>query len=517
MDNELFIKALEVNGNLYESLSIQFDKKEYLIAALKGGFNCSFNPMIPVNSKLLYYLLKYHPDPICVLNEDFFLTEEDIIIKVLGENPELINKSFFTNYKISLSFAEKLITKNPESIVFIMDKYFLNEEIKDMSLIDKVIIENPENFNLITAILDKIEGIYLLNRDTIASILDYYISKKTYRDSLNFLYKIPEVLRDEKVFKKKYERIFGKKTNFINELLFKISIMKGHSTYPFMAERFEAMVTEDREKEGEAKKLENLFHLRNFVDKNNLKSLLSSCKVHKEISQKYYKNTRELLNTIYHLKNRKGIYSKIDYISSNKVLSYVESADIIKEDFTEYIGILYLSHLKFNEKDILKLYGYKNQKEKDDFIKEKVLKNNGLLEYSEELNNFIISSIFIANYSTLEHDCFDSDFKTLRIDGKNYDIQKWRIYKTEKEETTLPLRNLLSALFEKDKLDYCDIRKFYDSDISRSEKAKSDLIYTHKKKIEKKISPSLESLLNYKITILGDSSKSKEFSLVLER
>ena len=61
------------------------------------------------------------------------------------------------------------------------------------------------------------------------------------------------------------------------------------------------------------------------------------------------------------------------------------------------------------------------------------------------------------------------------------------------------------------------IRKFYDSDISRSEKAKSDLIYTHKKKIEKKISPSLESLLNYKITILGDSSKSKEFSLVLER
>ena len=49
------------------------------------------------------------------------------------------------------------------------------------------------------------------------------------------------------------------------------------------------------------------------------------------------------------------------------------------------------------------------------------------------------------------------------------------------------------------------------------EKSKSDLIYTHKKKIEKKISPSLESLLNYKITILSNSSKSKEFSLVLER
>ena len=47
---------------------------------------------------------------------------------------------------------------------------------------------------------------------------------------------------------------------------------------------------------------------------------------------------------------------------------------------------------------------------------------------------------------------------------------------------TLPLRNLLSALFEKNKLNYCDIRKFYDSDISRSEKSKSDLIYTHKKK-----------------------------------
>ena len=239
--------------------------------------------------------------------------------------------------------------------------------------------------------------------------------------------------------------------------------------------------------------------------------------MYKEISQKYYKNTQELLNTIYHLRNRKGIYSEKDYVSNNKILSSIESADIVKEDFIEYIGILYLSHLKFNEKDILKLYGYKNQKEKDDFIKDKVLKNYDLLEYSEELNNFIISSIFIANYSTLEHDCFDSDFKTLRINGKNYDIQKWRIYKTEKEETTLPLRNLLSALFEKDKLDYCDIRKFYDSDISRSEKAKSDLIYTHKKKIEKKISPSLESLLNYKITILGDSSKSKEFSLVLER
>ena len=81
----------------------------------------------------------------------------------------------------------------------------------------------------------------------------------------------------------------------------------------------------------------------------------------------------------------------------------------------------------------------------------------------------------------------------------------------------MPLRNLLSALFEKDKLDYRDNRKFYDSDISRSEKAKSDLIYTHKKKIEKKISPSLESLLNYKITILSNSSKPKEFSLVLER
>ena len=42
-------------------------------------------------------------------------------------------------------------------------------------------------------------------------------------------------------------------------------------------------------------------------------------------------------------------------------------------------------------------------------------------------------------------------------------------------------------------------------------------ISSYKKKIEKKISPSLEYLLNYKITILSNSSKSKEFSLVLER
>ena len=205
MDNELFIQALEVNGKLYENLSTEFDKKEYLISALKGGFQGSFNPMIQIDSELLYYLLKYHPDPIYVLHEDFFLTEEDMVIKVLGENPELINKSFFNNYKINLSFTEKLINKNPERIVFIMDKYFLNEEIKDMSLIDKVIMENPENFNLISFILDKIEGVYLLNRDTIASILDYYIGKKINKNLLNFLYKIPEILRDDKTFKKKFE------------------------------------------------------------------------------------------------------------------------------------------------------------------------------------------------------------------------------------------------------------------------------------------------------------------------
>ena len=352
MDDELFIQALEVNGKLYENLSIEFDKKEYLVSALKGGFQGSFNPMIQIDSELLYYLLKYHPDPIYVLHEDFFLTEEDMVIKVLGENPELINKSFFSNYKINLSFAEKLINKNPESIIFIMDKYFLNEEIKDMSLIDKVIMENPENFNLISFILDKIEGIYLLNRDTMASILDYYISKKIHKHFLKFLYKIPEILRDDKVFKKKFEKIFGEKTNFINEILFKISAMKGYNTYPFIVERFEAMVTEDREKEEEARKLEDLFHLRNFVDKNALINLLSSSKTYKEISQKYYKNTQELLYTIYHLKNRKGIYSKKDYVSNNKILSSIESADIVKEDFIEYIGILYLSHLKFNEKDM---------------------------------------------------------------------------------------------------------------------------------------------------------------------
>ena len=54
MDNELFIQALEVNGNLYENLSTEFDKKEYLISALKGGFQGSFNPMIQIDSELLY-------------------------------------------------------------------------------------------------------------------------------------------------------------------------------------------------------------------------------------------------------------------------------------------------------------------------------------------------------------------------------------------------------------------------------------------------------------------------------
>lgn len=517
MDNVLFSKALEINGKLYENLSIEFDKKEYLIAALKGGFQSSFNPMIQIDSELLYYLLKYHPDPIYVLHEDFFLTEEDMIIKVLTENPKLINKPFFNNYKINLSFAEKLINRNPESIVFIMDKYFLNEEIKDMSLIDKIIIENPENFNLISFILDKIEGVYLLNRDTITSILDYYISKKINKNSLNFLYKIPEILRDDKIFKRKYVKIFGEKTNFINELLFKISIMKGYNTYPFITERFEAMVTENREKEEEARKLEDLFHLRNFVDKNTLINLFSSSKMYKEISQKYYKNTRDLLEVIYSLKDRKFLTYNKTGGSDNRVLKHIVEDDIIKEDFIEYVGILYLSHLEFNEKDILKLYGYKNRDEKNTFIDESIYKTKEIIENIDEINDFIISSIFIENYSTLKHNCFDNDFKSLFINGKNYDIKSWRLYKTENEKTTLPLRNLLSALFEKGRLSYADIKKFYDSDISRTEKEKYDLIYTHKKKIEKKISPHLESLLDYKITILNEKSKPNEFSLLLER
>lgn len=517
MDDTLFRRALEVNGNLFQGLSAEFDKKEYLIAALKGGFQGHFNPMIPIDSELLYYLIKYHPDPLYITNEDFFLTEEDMIIKVLGENPELINRDFFKNYKINLSFAEKLISKNPESIVFIMDKYFLSEESKDMTLIDKVIIENPENFNLISTIFDKIENSYLLNRDTIANLLDYYIRNKTNKSFLDFLYKIPEILREDKIFKTKYNKIFGEKTNFINELLFKINIMKGNCNYPFVTERFEAMITEDREKEEESKKLENLFHLRNFVDKNYLIDSFLKSKIYKDISRKYYSNTKDLLTTIHGLKNKKGIQPKKDYITNNKILSYVESTEIVKEDFIEYLGIQYLLHLNFSEREIAKLYGYRIISKLNFFIHNHILKSKELLENTKDLNNFIISSIFIENYLNLKHNYFSNDFKSLLIDGKSYDIKSWRLYTTENDKTTSSLRSLLSKLFEKGKLNYSDITSFYGGDLSRTPKARDDLIYRHKEKIEKKISPDLESLLNFKITIINEGNKSKKFSLILEK
>jgi hypothetical protein len=46
--------------------------------------------------------------------------------------------------------------------------------------------------------------------------------------------------------------------------------------------------------------------------------------MYKEISQKYYKNTQELLNTIYNLKNRKGIYSEKDYVNHMTTMGIVE-------------------------------------------------------------------------------------------------------------------------------------------------------------------------------------------------
>lgn len=89
--------------------------------------------------------------------------------------------------------------------------------------------------------------------------------------------------------------------------------------------------------------------MRNFVDKNYLIDSFLKSKIYKDISRKYYSNTKDLLTTIHGLKNKKGIQPKKDYITNNKILSYVESTEIVKEDFIEYLGIQYLLHLNFSE------------------------------------------------------------------------------------------------------------------------------------------------------------------------
>ena len=70
--------------------------------------------------------------------------------------------------------------------------------------------------------------------------------------------------------------------------------------------------------------------------------MLKNSKVNRQISQKYYKNTKALLDTIYYLKSKNSINNNADFISNYKILEYVEVAEIDKEDFIEYIGILYL-------------------------------------------------------------------------------------------------------------------------------------------------------------------------------
>lgn len=515
MNISLFIKSLEVQGSLFDGIALQMDEKEYLIAALKGGFQGAFNPTIKMDSDLLYVLLKYHPEPIGVLHSDFFLTEEDMVIKVLGENPELLKQPFFYEYKITLSFAEKLIKVNPENITYIMDEYFFSDEIKDMSLIDKVIVENPEKFKLITKILDQIEGFYLLNRDSIIRILDYYISNSIDKENLYFLYKIPEILRNKITFKIKYEKIFGEKRNFINEVLCKVNLMKNNNLYPFITERFEAIILENKEKEEEAKKLEDLFNIRNFIDKTFLIDIFTESRIHRQINEKYFKDTKYLLSTIYHLKDRKGTYSsKIDIIK-HEILKYVEIGDVVKEDFIEYIGLLYLECFQFKEKDIIKLYGYKEKRDKDSFINTKILITEDLKKNKDKLNEFILESIFIGNKSSLKTNYFDNSFKLMTFNGSIFDIKQWGLYK--KTSTILPLRKVICELINNNKLDYIDIDNFYKEDKTRSEKNKNDLIYTHRKKIENEISSSLENLLGWKIIIIPEKENSRKFSLILEK
>lgn len=517
MDKNFLVKALEKQGNLYRRLDPQCENKEYLIAALKGGFDGYFNPFIRMDSELLYALLKYHPDPIRTINSDFFLAEEDMVIKVLGENSELLDKPFFRDYKITLSFVEKLINIDPENILFIMDKYFFDEEIKDMSLIDKVVIDNPENLTLISKIMEQIEGIYILNKDTIVSILDYYISQKTDKESLYFLYKIPELLREDSSLKIKFEKIFGEKRNFINELLFKVNLMKSTSIYPFVAERFESIIVEDKEKEEEAKQLENLFHLRNFIDKDFLIEYFSNSKIHRKISKKYYANTKDLLETLYFLKSSNYKNFSRDTTTSNKLLEYIEINEVLRENFIIYIGILYLKHFQFKDKDIYKLYEFKNKNDINTFINEKILRSHELKKEEKNLEIFIINSIFIGNLSTSKNEFFDSEFKKLFIDKKSFDIKKWRIYKTLNNEKTLPLQKIINLLFIKNKLSYIDIENFYKIDKTQNEKSKNDLIYRHKKKIQDTINPHLKSLIGWEILIIPEKGKSRRFSLILKK